>query len=407
MLLTQRNYVAEGYNHSRQESRRNGRMKVSCLQENLHRGLQTVGKAVANKTTLPVLNNILISTDGGRLKLTATNLEVGITNWIGCQVEDEGAITVPAKLLIDFVSSLPNDTIKMSLDEKTRTLHLKCARFEANIKGISAEEFPIIPEVTEKPAARIPAPLLKEMIGQVAFAASADDSRPQLAGVYLHVEGREMIMAAADGFRLSRRVTTLDVPADTVIKLIVPARSMAELARVLPDTDGEDAEPVSLVLTQGRNQVLFRHDNLEVTSRLVEGNYVDINRVIPGDWASRTVVSTADLLKAVRMASIFAKDSANIVRVQVDAGGDMLPGVITVSANAAEVGDNVSQLDCMVDGEGGQVALNGKFLIDVLGVVKTSQVAIETKTYQSPAVLKPVGEDEFLHVIMPMYLPNR
>ncbi len=381
-------------------------MKVSCLQENLHRGLQTVGKAVASKTTLPVLNNILISTDGGRLKLTATNLEVGITNWIGCQVEDEGAITVPAKLLIDFVSSLPNDTIKMSLDEKTRTLHLKCARFEANIKGISAEEFPIIPEVTEKPAARIPAALLKEMINQVAFAASGDDSRPQLAGVYVAIDGREMIMAAADGFRLSRRLTNLDAAADAPIKLIIPARSMAELARVLPDNDG-DAEPVSLVLTQGRNQVLFRHDNLEVTSRLVEGNYVDINRVIPGDWASRTVVSTAELMKAVRMASIFAKDSANIVRVQVEAGGDMLPGVITVSANAAEVGDNVSQLDCMVDGEGGQVALNGKFLVDVLGVIKTSQVAIETKSYQSPAVLKPVGEDEFLHVIMPMYLPNR
>lgn len=381
-------------------------MKVSCLQENLHRGLQTVGKAVASKTTLPVLNNILISTDGGRLKLTATNLEVGITNWIGCQVEDEGAITVPAKLLIDFVSSLPNDTIKMTLDEKTRTLHLKCARFEANIKGISAEEFPIIPEVTEKPAARIPAALLKEMVNQVAFAASGDDSRPQLAGVYVAIDGREMIMAAADGFRLSKRVTTLDAAADAPIKLIIPAKSMAELARVLPDNDS-DTDAVSLVLTQGRNQVLFRHDNLEVTSRLVEGNYVDINRVIPADWSSRTVVSTAELMKAVRMASIFAKDSANIVRVQVEAGGDMLPGVITISANAAEVGDNVSQLDCMVDGEGGQVALNGKFLVDVLGVVKTSQVAIETKSYQSPAVLKPVGEDEFLHVIMPMYLPNR
>ena len=382
-------------------------MKVSCLQENLHKGLQTVSKAVANKTTLPVLNNILISTDGGRLKLTATNLEVGITNWIGCQVEEEGAITVPAKLLVDFVSSLPNEHVKMALDERTRTLHLKCARFEANIKGIAAEEFPIIPEVTEKPVARIPAPLLKEMVGQVAFAASGDDSRPQLAGVFIQIDGRELIMAAADGFRLSRRVTHLDTPVDSVLKLIVPARSMTELARVLPDLEDEQAEPVSLVLTPGRNQVLFRHDNLEVTSRLVEGNYVDINRVIPADWGTRTVISTAELLKAVRMASIFAKDSANIVRVQVEPGADLTPGVITVSANAAEVGDNISQLDCVVDGEAGQVALNGRFLIDVLGVIKTSQVAIETKTYQSPAVLKPVGEDEYLHVIMPMYLPNR
>lgn len=382
-------------------------MKVSCLQENLHKGLQTVGKAVANKTTLPVLNNILIQTDGGRLKLTATNLEVGITNWIGCQVDEEGAITVPARLLIDFVSSLPNDHIAMSLDEKTRTLNLKCARYEANIKGISAEEFPIIPEVSEKPIAKIPAPLLKEMITQVAFAASGDDSRPQLSGVFVQIEDREMTMAAADGFRLARRVTQLANPIETPIKLIIPSRSMVELARALSDDEGEEAESVSIIVTPNRNQVLFRHENLEVTSRLVEGNYVDINRVIPTDWGTRTVIPTAELVKAVRIASMFAKDSANIVRVQVEAGADLTPGVLTVSANAAEVGDNVSQLDCSVDGEGGQIALNGKYLLEVLNVVHTSQVAIETKTYQSPAVLKPVGEDGYLHVVMPMYLPNR
>jgi len=381
-------------------------MKVSCVQENLHKGLQTVGKAVANKTTLPVLNNILISTDGGRLKLAATNLEVGITNWIGCQVEQEGAITVPARLLIDFVSSLPNDKVTMVLDEKTRTLNIKCARYEANIKGISSDEFPIIPEITDKPIARVPAPLLKEMINQVAFAASSDDSRPVLAGVYVQIEGRELMMAAADGFRLARRITTLDAPAEA-IKLIIPSKSMVELARALSDDEGEEAEPVSLVVTSNRNQVVFRHDNLEVTSRLVEGNYVDVNRVIPTDWATRTVVPTADLLKSVRVASMFAKDSANIVRVQVDPGADLTPGVITVSATAAEVGDNTSQLDCSVDGESGQIALNGKFLMDVLNVIKTAQVALETKTYQSPAVIKPVGEEGYLHVVMPMYLPNR
>jgi DNA polymerase-3 subunit beta len=382
-------------------------MKISCLQENFHKGLQIVGKAVANKTTLPVLNNILISTDGGRLKLAATNLEVGITHWIGCQVDQEGAITVPARLLTDFVSSLPNDHITMNLDERTRTLHLKCARFEANIKGISSEEFPIIPEVSEKPIARIPAPQLKEMINQVAFSASTDDSRLQLSGVYVQIEGREMLLAAADGFRLAKRTTSLDTPVESAVKLIIPAKSMLELARVLPDDEGENAEPVSIVITSNRNQVVFRHENLEVTSRLVEGNYVDIQRVIPSDWSSRTVIPTAELLKSVRMASIFAKDSANIVRLQVEPGADLTPGVLTISANAAEVGDNTSQMDCTVDGEAGQIALNGKFLLDVLNVMRTPQVAIETKTYQSPAVIKPVGEDGHLHVIMPMYLPNR
>ncbi len=382
-------------------------MKVSCLQENLHRGLQTVGKAVANKTTLPVLNNILLSTDGGRLKLSATNLEVSITIWVGCQVEEEGAITVPARLLTDFVSSLPADKVSMALDERTRTLNIKCARYEANIKGLSADEFPIIPEISDSPVARIPAPLLKEMINQVAFAASADDSRPVLAGVYVQIEGRELLMAAADGFRLARRTTTLDAPVDSPVRLIIPARSMAELGRVLPDDEGEQAEPVSMVVTPNRNQVVFRHDNLEVASRLVEGNYVDINRVIPTDWATRTVVPTAEFLKAVRMASIFARDSANIVRLQIEPGTDLTPGVFTVSATAAEVGDNVSRLDCTVDGDSNQIALNGRFLLDALSSITTPQVALETKTYQSPAVLKPVGEDNLLHVIMPMYLPNR
>jgi DNA polymerase III subunit beta len=382
-------------------------MKVSCLQENLHKGLQTVGKAVATKTTLPVLNNILISTDRGRLKLSATNLEVGITNWIGCQVEEDGAITVPARLLSDFVASLPNDKITLTLDERTRTLQIRCARYEANIKGISADEFPIIPELNDKALAKVPAPLLKEMINQVAFCASSDDSRPVLAGVYMHIEGREMTLAAADGFRLAKRTSPLDTAAEEVVKLIIPARSMVELARVLPDLEGEDAEPVSIVVTPNRNQVLFHLDNLDVTSRLVEGNYVDINRVIPTDWATRTVVSTQELQKAVRVASFFAKDSANILRVQVEPGADLTPGVLTLSANAAEVGDNKSQLDCMVDGEAGQIALNVRFLLDVLNVTGTSQVALETKTPGSPGVIKPVGEDGLVHVIMPMYLANR
>lgn len=382
-------------------------MKVSCLQENLHKGLQTVGKAVATKTTLPVLNNILISTDRGRLKLSATNLEVGITNWIGCQVEEDGAITVPARLLSDFVASLPNDKITLTLDERTRTLQIRCARYEANIKGISADEFPIIPELNDRALAKVPSPLLKEMINQVAFCASSDDSRPVLAGVYVHIEGREMTMAAADGFRLAKRTTTLDSAVDEVVKLIIPARSMVELARVLPDIEGEDAEPVSIVVTPNRNQVLFHLDNLDVTSRLVEGNYVDINRVIPTDWATRTVVSTQELQKAVRVASFFAKDSANILRVQVEPGADMTPGVLTLSANAAEVGDNKSQLDCMVDGEAGQIALNVRYLLDVLNVTGTSQVALETKTPGSPGVIKPVGEEGLVHVIMPMYLANR
>jgi DNA polymerase-3 subunit beta len=245
------------------------------------------------------------------------------------------------------------------------------------------------------------------MINQVAFAASSDDSRPVLAGVYVLLEGRELTLAAADGFRLAKRTTQLDEPVESATKLIIPARSMMELARALPDDEGEDAEPVSVMVTPNRNQVLFHLSDLDVTSRLVEGNYVDIQRVIPSDWATRTVVATAELQKAVRVASFFAKDSANIMRIQVEPGQDMTPGTLNISATAAEVGDNKTQLDCVVDGEANQIALNVRFLMDALNAIDTPQVALETKTPGSPGVLKPVGEDGHIHVVMPMYLANR
>lgn len=374
-------------------------MKLTCLQENLKRGLATVSHAVAGKSTLPVLSNVLLATDGGRLKLAATNLEVGITHWIGAQIQEEGAVTVPAKLLADVVGGLPNDRVTLTLDARTQTVKVECGRFTSNIKGIEADEFPSIPTIADKePAAVLPPDVLREAIDQVAFAAASDDSRPVLAGVLVRMRDTRLYLAAADGFRLATRVVALPEPVGQQSEFIVPARALAELSRIAAEADGG----VSITLAPGGSQVLFHTEATELVSRLIEGKFPDVERIIPAQHATRSVLETADLAKAVKLASYFASSSQNVVKLTMEPGGELGPGRLVISANAAEVGDNTGELDGMIHGEGGQIALNVKYLSELLGAVKTAQIALETQTPNSPGVFKPVGQDGYVHIIMPM-----
>jgi DNA polymerase-3 subunit beta len=374
-------------------------MKLTVLQENLKRGLATVSHAVAGKSTLPVLSNVLLATDGGRLKLAATNLEVGITHWIGAQVFEAGAITIPAKLLADVVGGLPNDKVTLTLDARTQTVKVECGRFVSNIKGIEADEFPTIPTISDRdPAVRMPPELLREAIDQVAFAAATDDSRPVLAGVLVRLRDQRVILAAADGFRLATRTVQLSEPLAQSVEFIVPARALIELSRILGETEGN----VGITVTPGGGQALFHTENTELVSRLIDGKFPDFERIIPQQYTTRTILDTAELAKAVKLASYFATASQNVVKLALAAGGQLEPGKLVISANAAEVGDNTGEIDALVDGEGGQIALNVKYLGDALSAIKTAQVALETQTSQSPGVFKPVGQEGYVHIIMPM-----
>jgi DNA polymerase-3 subunit beta len=380
-------------------------MNVSCLQENLQRGLAHVGRAVATKSTLPVLGNILLTTDRGQLKLAATNLEIAVSCWVGCQIEEDGSITVPARLLAEFVGSLPNDKITLQADQRTQSLHVRCVRAKATIKGIDAEDFPVIPTVEDgAPTARLDPELLREMISQVVFAAATDDSRPVLAGAHLRLEGSRLTMAAADGFRLSVRSADLAEPAREDLSIIVPARALGELARIVADA----ADPIDMTVTPNRNQVLFRVGNIDFVSRLIDGAFPDYRQIIPKEYNTRSVVDTQELLSATRRASYFARENSDIVKLSIaPGGGDLSPGAITIQANAAEVGDNASDVDAAVEGDQGQIAFNVRYLNEVLTVVKSAQVALETQNPSSPGVLRPVGSNDFTHVIMPMHLASR
>jgi len=382
-------------------------MKVSVLQENLAKGLSIVGRAVATKSTLPVLSNILLATDQGRLKLSATNLEIGINCWVGAKIEDEGAITVPARLLAEYVGNLPSDRIDMELVLRTHTLNLGCARVKTNIKGIDAEEFPLIPVVTDKPTLVIPPDLLKEMIAQVAFAAAADESRPVLAGVLASFDSAAgtFTLAAADGFRLSVRSTSLPSSVAGRLDVIIPARTLQEVARVLSSIDSANDGEVEVTVTPNKNQVLFHMNDVDVVSRLIEGQFPNYQQIIPKAYKTRTLLNTADFLRSTRRASIFARDSANVIRLAISPGDEVAPGHLTITATAAEIGDNEEEMDAMVDGEPIGIAFNARYLADVLSVFTTPQVSLETSSPSSPGVLRPVGSDvQFTHVIMPMHV---
>jgi len=375
-------------------------MRLSCLQENLNRGLSVVGRAVATRTTLPITNNVLLATDQSRLKLVATNLEMAISCWIGAKVEEEGAITVPARLLTEFISSLPSDRVDISLFPRTKTLGLKCARFEARISGVDAKDFPPIPKIEGGITTKIEVDALRQGISQVVFAAASEDSRPVLTGVDAEFDGDLLTLAAADGFRLAVYTLPLMSPVSQKTEVIIPARTLAELNRLMADQE----EAIEITVNPNKSQALFRLKNIELVSQLVQGTFPQYAQLIPQSYNTRVVVDVAQFLRAAKTASIFASDSGGIVRLVIAPGGERTPGKVTISARSEEVGDDVGEIDAIVEGEEAKIAFNGKYLIDVLGVLREAQVALETTNPSSPGVIRPVGVDNYIHVVMPMFV---
>ena len=375
-------------------------MNLSCLQENLNRGLSVVGRAVATRTTLPITNNVLLATDQSRLKLAATNLEMAISCWIGAKIEEEGEITVPARLLTEFINSLPSEKVDISLSPQTKTLGLKCARFEARISGIDAKDFPPIPRVDEGITTRVEADALRQGIAHVIFAAATEESRPVLTGVDAQFDGDLLTLAAADGFRLAVYKLPLAVPVTEKTEVIIPSRTLAELNRLIADEE----EAIEITVNPKKSQALFRLKNIELVSQLVQGTFPQYSQLIPQSYTTRAVVSVAEFLRATKTASIFARDGSGIVRLVIAPGSELTPGKITVSARSEEIGDDVGEIDAIVEGEEAKVAFNGKYLIDVLSVLHEAQVALETTNPASPGVIRPVGVDNYIHVIMPMFV---
>jgi DNA polymerase-3 subunit beta len=374
-------------------------LTVTVLQEDLKRGLAIVSHAVAGKSTLPVLSHVLIASAGAnRLKISATNLEIGIVVVVAAQVACAGAITLPAKLLADVVGGLPNGSIALEMDRRTQSVHLACGQFEATIKGIDAEEFPVIPTIADRAAnARFTPEALCSAIAQVAFATSTDDTRPILTGVRLRLRDALASFVAADSFRLAVRDITLDAPVVAAQEVVVPARALAVFGKVLADADGV----VELLIDDSGNRLVVRTDEVELITRCIDGRYPDADKylALSGTWVLE--IDRKELTRAVKLATYFATASANVVRL-TSVPIDTDQGTLTISANAAEVGNNTSEHTIALCGPGGQVALNVSFLADGIAAIATPTIAIHVTSAQQPVVLKGVGDETFTYVTMPM-----
>lgn len=374
-------------------------MKLTITQQQLSHGLSIVTRAVSPRSTLPVLNNILITTDEGRLRLSATNLEMGITSWIGAQIEEEGSITVPARIFSDLISTLPGDKVDLSLNTRTQTLNVHCGTSNFDIKGIDAQEFPPMPAPDLANAVELNVADFKEMINQVSFAASTDEARPVLQGVIMEINDNEIMLAATDGFRISVKKTALSNGVSSPVKVIIPARSLSELARIA--ADGQ--QTVSMVVPEGRGQVIFHLKDAELVSQLIEGNFPDYNAIIPRKFSTRTVLSTNEFLKACRQAEIIAREGNNVIRISMQPQQDA-PGVVEFSTQSEEMGSGEVIVEATVEGPELLIAFNVRFLMEVLDVIDTPNVALETNANNTPGLISPVGDESYKHVIMPMHL---
>jgi DNA polymerase-3 subunit beta len=347
---------------------------------------------------MPITNNVLIATEGSRLRLAATNLEIAISCWIPATIEKEGTVTIPARLLTDFVNSLPSGRIDMALSPRSRSVELRCARHEAHISGLDPADFPAIPKITDGMNVKMKPGDLRLAINQVVFAAASEESRPVLTGVHAEFEGEQLTLAAADGFRLAVRKVSLSKPVDTKMAIIIPARSLNELTRLI----SEQEEPLELIVNSQKSQVMFRLRNVEMVSQLIQGTFPNYSQLIPKSYTTRAVIKLSEFLRATKSASIFARDGSGIVRLQIMPRDGK--GKIAISARAEEIGDNLGEVDATVQGEEAKIAFNSKYLMDVLGVLTKDEVALETTTSSSPGVIRPVGDESYIHVVMPMFV---
>jgi DNA polymerase-3 subunit beta len=371
-------------------------MKLSVLQENFSKGLSIITRTVATRIQLPVLANVLLLTDKGRLKLSATNLETGVNFWIGAKVEKEGAISVPAKILSEFVSSLPAD--KVNIEAKESVLRIDSGPHHGEFVGLPAGEFPSIPTLSGKPAFEFEPKILSEAVFQVAFSAAQDETRPVLSGVLLQVKGNDLVMVATDGYRLSFKKL---VEAKGIVEakefkkgVIIPAGTLMEVGRLVSDKSTEGK--LGLTFTLEANQVIFSTPEFEVVSRLIEGQFPDFEKILPEKGLTKVVADKEEFLRAAKIASIFARESANVIRLEVE------KNQLRLSANTAQVGSNLSDVEAKVEGEGGKIAFNSRYLLDFLNSTNAESVKLEISGPLNPGIFTPSDDSTYLHVIMPV-----
>lgn len=375
-------------------------MKIICTQENLNKALNIVGKVVNKNTTLPILNNILLKTDKNGLKLNATNLELGVTYWIGGKVEEEGEITVPTKLFANFISNLPGENVEIKTREDM--INIKCEGYKTNIKGVDAKEYPLTPKLEIDFLFKISGGVFKKALSQVLPAISVSESRMEITGVLMdfsNIEKGEVVLVATDSYRLAQKtlklnlnevnLETLKILGD-IKSVIIPKNAVQEVVKSL-----EESEVLEVVVTE--SQILFSFGNANILSRLINGKYPDYKQIIPDKFLSKVVVKTSDIMHAIKAASFFANIANNSVKVKV-VGKEK----IEVSSETNGLGDNVSRLNAKTEGQDVEVIYNYKYLIDGLNSLGDDTTLLNINNDTAPSIIQSVQNNDFIYIVMPI-----
>jgi DNA polymerase III subunit beta len=365
-------------------------MKVSILKENLSKALNTTGRIVNNKGTLPVLSNILLSTEDGRIRIASTNLEIGINYFIGAKIEKKGSITVPARLFTDYITSLPNEKVDLDLNELT--LKIKSINFSSEIKGISGDEFPLIPNIKNNKVLSLKAKDLKEALKIVYFAASVDDSRPILSGIYFNKNENNLTLVATDSYRLAEKTLKIDKEFKDNFQIIVPVKTVQEVFKIISDNIDDE-----VVIYINENQILFEIGNIELISRLIEGQFPNYKQIIPENSETKATLNTNEFVSILKTSILFAKENANTLKIIINSKGKL-----EVIAEASQIGSNDAFIEAEVEGKGGEISFNGRYLLDILQNINTKEVSLEITGKLSPGLIKTKEIKDYLYLIMPL-----
>jgi len=373
-------------------------MKFSCNQDTFSKYLNIISRVVSNKPGLPILNNVKFETNKGKLIMTATDLEIGISTWIGSDIKSEGTTTVPAKELTEFVNSIPMEAVDANLD--SQVFNISGSNSSANFNTMPAEDFPSVVTVDkEKPLFKISKGDIVKAVNGVAFAAATDDIKPVLTGVLLEVKGESISFVGTDGLRLSRQIINLDSSAEKDQNILVPVKALMELSHIVSEIGEED--DVEVYLVEDRNQVLFRYGDVDLVSRLIDGEFPEYRQIIPTGYKTICKISRSEFLNSLKITNIIARSVlGNKLILDID------PKVnkITLSATQTDLGSNKSTFEGKIDGDPLKIAFSSRLLSDVLNHINSEEIIFECSETVKPGVFKIADDSDFVHLVMPMMI---
>lgn len=372
-------------------------MKVSCLQENLYRGLQIVRSSIGKEASLPILSSILFTADERGLSLNATNLEIGVHATIRGKIEENGSVALDAKTITDFVGLLPKEKIDISVTQDN-SVSVKCQNFSTKIRGSNTEDFPIIPTLERNDVITCPLNEFKAALAKTIFAVSQNDARPELSGLLFHLNTQEkkITLAGTDAYRLSEKSFSITTNIQNDCDVILPIKTLQELLRIMQYGLGGMVEMYVV-----ENQVLFICEGVELFSKRIQGTYPDYLQIIPKQFTTKVVIDRQEFAQAVKASSIFSKSGINDVQISIKAK-ESGRGTVAIHSSNMTVGENTATLDAQVDGSDNEILLNHRYLLDGLQTISEESVFFGAVDSTSPCVIKPLEAKDYLYLVMPI-----